>query len=133
MKISTLRLWPNTFSSSCLFGRVQKGLRFMECRVLQDIEAVHSDECPSQVSPLSGDGVFHFIQGQVQILDHVSVAVTVTQTPGVQKVIGRLPHGLEKTKLYYLIRFIRIMTYNNIPPKYSNVLKLLHQFHWWSI
>lgn len=34
----------------------------------------------------------------MQILDHVLVVVAVTQTPGVQEVIGRLPHRLHQDR-----------------------------------
>lgn len=49
--------------------------------------------------PLPGDRVFHFIQGQVKLLDHLLVAVSITKAPGVQEVIGRLPHGLSKSTI----------------------------------
>ena len=85
--------------TGCFYHRSAKGLRFWEGRVLKDIEAVHRDERACQVPPLSGGGVFHFIQDQVQILDHVPVAVSIMQTPGVQEVIGRLPHGLKRNNI----------------------------------
>lgn len=71
---------------------VSKTLGILECRDSKDIEAVHCDEDASQLSPLPGGGIFHFVQGQVQILDHVLVVVSITQTPGEQEVIGGLPH-----------------------------------------
>lgn len=82
-----------------------KVLWFWESRVSKDIKTVHCDECPGQVSPLSGGRVLHFIKHQMQVLDHVPVAVSVAQTPGVQEVIGRLPHGLQPED-YIMIRFI---------------------------
>lgn len=60
----------------------------------KDLQTVDGDERAGQMPPLSGGGVFHFVQDQVQILDHVLVVLAVTQTPGVEEVKGRLPHRL---------------------------------------
>lgn len=68
------------------------GLGFWVRRGSKDVETICCDERTGQLPPLSGGRVPHFVQDQVQILDHVPVAVSVSQAPGVQEVISRLPH-----------------------------------------
>lgn len=78
-------------NSRC-YSAFAKRLGVLKQRRTKDIETVDCDECAGQLPPLSGGWIFHFVQSQVQILDHVSVTVPITLTPGVQEVIGRLPH-----------------------------------------
>jgi hypothetical protein len=35
----------------------------------------------------------------VEILDHVFIAVPIAHAPGIQKVIGRFPHGLQEKRI----------------------------------
>jgi len=61
----------------------------------QRLQAVDKDEGARQVLPAFSDGVLHFVQAHVQLLDHVSVAVADLSGPRDQEVIRRLPHGLQ--------------------------------------
>lgn len=61
----------------------------------EGVQAVDQDECASQVLPPLGDGVPHPVQAHVELLDHITVAVTNVGGPGQEEVIGRLPHALE--------------------------------------
>lgn len=45
--------------------------------------------------PPFGDGVPHLVQAEVELLDHVTVAVPNMGGPRQEKVIGWLPHGLK--------------------------------------
>ena len=60
------------------------------------VQAVDQDEGASQVLPTPGDGVLHLVQAQVELLDHIPIAVPYLGSPCYQKVICRLPHGLER-------------------------------------
>lgn len=44
--------------------------------------------------PPLGDGVPHLVQAEVQLLDHVTVAVPDVGRPRQEEVVGWLPHGL---------------------------------------
>lgn len=66
-----------------------------EGRAPQDVQAVDQDQRAGQVLPAFGDGVFHFVQPHVQLLDHIPVAVAYLGGPCDQEIICRLPHGLQ--------------------------------------
>lgn len=61
----------------------------------EGVEAVNEDERAGQVLPPLGDGVPHLVQAQVELLDHVPVAVPDVGRPRQQEVVRRLPHGLK--------------------------------------
>lgn len=60
----------------------------------QHVEAVDEDECACEMFPALGDGVLHAVQTQLELLDHVAVAVADLSRPRQQEVVRRLPHGL---------------------------------------
>lgn len=45
--------------------------------------------------PPLGDGAPHLVQAEVELLDHVSVAVPDVGGPGQEEVVGWLPHALK--------------------------------------
>lgn len=45
--------------------------------------------------PPLGDRVPHLVQAEVELLDHVSVAVPHMGGPGQEEVVRRLPHALK--------------------------------------
>lgn len=61
----------------------------------EGIQAVDKDQRAGQVLPPLGDGVPHLVQAEVELLDHVSVAVPDVGGPRQEEVVGRLPHALK--------------------------------------
>lgn len=50
-------------------------------RGMKYFKAVDSDECTGELPPMSGSRIFHFVENQVELLDHVSVTIPITKTP----------------------------------------------------
>lgn len=78
----------------CSHGKVSVP-RGAEGGTAEGVEAVDEDERAGQVLPPLGDGVPHLVQAQVELLDHVSVAVPHVGGPGQEEVVRRLPHALK--------------------------------------
>lgn len=60
----------------------------------EHVQAVDEDEGAGQVLPSLGDGVLHTVQAQVQLLNHIAVAVPDLGRPCQQEVVRWLPHCL---------------------------------------
>lgn len=69
----------------------------------QDVQAIDQDQCASQMFPAFGDRILHLVQACVQLLYHISVAVTNLRSPCDQEVIRWLPHGLGKYRDHKVI------------------------------
>lgn len=65
-----------------------------EGRAPQHVEAVDEDESSCEMFPALGDGILHAVQTQLELLDHVTVAVADLCSPRQQEVVCWLPHGL---------------------------------------
>lgn len=61
----------------------------------EGIQAVDEDQRAGQVLPPLGDGVPHPVQAEVELLDHVPVAVPDVGSPRQEEVVGWFPHALK--------------------------------------
>lgn len=85
----TTFLNPPEFATHC-------SLCCVEGRGPQDLHAIYCNESSSNMPPMFSNWALHLVQGQMEILNHVPIALTILHTPWVQEVICRLPHWLKE-------------------------------------
>lgn len=87
-------MWTKT-SPQELDGKILMVLR-AEGSCPQYVQGVDEDQGARKMLPAFGDGVLHLVQPCVQLLDHITVAVTHLAAPSEKEIICWLPHGLRR-------------------------------------